>query len=179
MHRQHSLQPFSRHYSHTTNPFLDLLDIDDSFSTPSSQSNGIKDDGSLFPPPACFTPSTSKPTECTLPSNTLPTTIKIREPHLNPMISLLQSYKIVRSKNLLYSLSFITVHDYLFLLRGVSKILAEPSIGRNCMFYLAAAVSDFFIPHQKMVSCRNALTRKLLNTVIYSRFTKFRVARAR
>ena len=25
MHRQHSLQPFTRHFSHTTNPFLDLL----------------------------------------------------------------------------------------------------------------------------------------------------------
>jgi phosphopantothenate-cysteine ligase len=29
MHRQFSLQPFSRHYSHSTNPFLDLLEIDE------------------------------------------------------------------------------------------------------------------------------------------------------
>ena len=28
MHRQFSLQPFSRHYSHSTHPFLDFLDID-------------------------------------------------------------------------------------------------------------------------------------------------------
>src|ERR1700691_1660611 len=28
MHRQFSLQPFSRHYSHSTNPFLDFLEID-------------------------------------------------------------------------------------------------------------------------------------------------------
>ncbi|PPQ79336.1 hypothetical protein CVT25_002565 [Psilocybe cyanescens] len=32
MHRQFNLQPFSRHYSCSTNPFLDLLDIDSSES---------------------------------------------------------------------------------------------------------------------------------------------------
>ena len=45
-------------------------------------------------------------------------------------------------------LTFVTLSDYLFLLREVSHILAE--LKSQAMFYLAAAVSDFFIPTENM-----------------------------
>ena len=42
MHRQFSLQPFSRHYSHSTHPFLDFLDIDESeVLTPADEEHHI------------------------------------------------------------------------------------------------------------------------------------------
>jgi len=47
------------------------------------------------------------------------------------------------------TLNFVTVNDYLWLLRAVSQELSV--LGKDAMYYLAAAVSDFFLPRQKMV----------------------------
>ena len=47
------------------------------------------------------------------------------------------------------TLNFVTVNDYLWLLRAVSQELSV--FGKDAMYYLAAAVSDFFLPRQKMV----------------------------
>lgn len=46
------------------------------------------------------------------------------------------------------TLDFVTVHDYLFLLREAAQIISKMDV--NAMYYLAAAVSDFFIPQDKM-----------------------------
>lgn len=46
-------------------------------------------------------------------------------------------------------IEFSTLSDYLFLLRGVAESLAPH--GPTVMLYLAAAVSDFYIPPQDMV----------------------------
>lgn len=46
-------------------------------------------------------------------------------------------------------LDFVTLPDYLFKLQAGTKILAR--LQNRAMYYLAAAVSDFFIPSQKMV----------------------------
>ncbi|KZP08194.1 putative phosphopantothenoylcysteine synthetase [Athelia psychrophila] len=51
------------------------------------------------------------------------------------------------SEGLLHMRTFVTVDDYLYLLRGVSKEMGV--LGRNGMLYLAAAVSDFFVPRNK------------------------------
>ena len=72
------------------------------------------------------------------------------------MMSILESYKLVQSLQLLHSIPFVTVFEYLFLLRGVAKIMngshSDPQgVGRRGLYYLAAAVSDFFVPQQKMV----------------------------
>ncbi|KAJ2799579.1 Phosphopantothenate--cysteine ligase cab2 [Coemansia furcata] len=48
----------------------------------------------------------------------------------------------------LLMVNFTTLSDYLFLLREVSLLVA--SLGPRVMFYLAAAVSDFFIPSHSM-----------------------------
>jgi len=114
MHRQYSLQPFSRHYSHSLNPFLDFLDI-------------------TLPTEGC---------------NTQPSEVHVNESTLPHLIPILSTYKEVHRMGTLHSLTFVTVDDYLFLLRAISKELAE--LGGNVIYYLAAAVSDFFLPTQKM-----------------------------
>ena len=116
MHRQFSLQPFSRHYSHSTHPFLDFLEIDES-----SQSST----------------SGSSPRITVRPSE---------EPQL---LEVLSTYKAVQRAGSLLTLNFVTVNDYLWQLRAVSQELSV--LGRSCLYYLAAAVSDFFLPRQKMV----------------------------
>lgn len=54
----------------------------------------------------------------------------------------------VRSGQLL-NIRFVTVKDYLFLLRDIATQVTKTQ--PKAMLYLAAAVSDFFIPDQKMV----------------------------
>ncbi|KAH9478341.1 Phosphopantothenate--cysteine ligase CAB2 [Psilocybe cubensis] len=114
MHRQFSLQPFSRHYSHSTNPFLDFLDID------SPESPGAT-------PRISVTPNKRE-----------------------DLLQVLTMYKDVHARGTLHTLTFVTVDDYLWLLRAVSKEMSV--LKRKAMFYLAAAVSDFFLPRQKMAS---------------------------
>lgn len=113
MHRQFSLQPFSRHYSHSTNPFLDFLDIE-----PTS-------DGSSTP------------------------IISVTPSKRADLLEVLTMYKDVHKEGTLHTLTFVTVDDYLWLLRAVSQELSV--LRRKAMFYLAAAVSDFFLPRQRMV----------------------------
>ncbi|KAJ1678443.1 Phosphopantothenate--cysteine ligase cab2, partial [Spiromyces aspiralis] len=48
----------------------------------------------------------------------------------------------------LLMVTFVSLSNYLFLLREVSHALA--AVGHRAMFYLAAAVSDFFIPSENM-----------------------------
>ena len=115
MHRQFSLQPFSRHYSHSTNPFLDFLEIE---------------------------PATSKD-----PNPQISVTPETRQ----DLLEVLTAYKSVQASGTLHTLTFVTVNDYLWLLRAVSQELSI-LLKRKAMFYLAAAVSDFFLPKQKMVS---------------------------
>ncbi|KAF7326035.1 Phosphopantothenate--cysteine ligase CAB2 [Mycena kentingensis (nom. inval.)] len=107
MHRQFSLQPFSRHYSHSTNPFLDFLTIE-------NDTTCITDD-------------------------------KRADEHL---LSVLRAYKSVQQAGTLHTMTFVTVNDYLWLLRAVSQEMSV--LRRRTMYYLAAAVSDFFLPTQKM-----------------------------
>ena len=114
MHRQFSLQPFSRHYSHSTNPFLDLLEVDE------------PPEGSTAVPSISVTPS--------------------KRDHL---LEVLKTYKPVQKAGTMLTLNFVTVNDYLWLLRAVSQELSV--FGKDAMYYLAAAVSDFFLPRQKMV----------------------------
>lgn len=116
LHRQFSLQPFSRHYSHTTNPFLDFLELHP--STNGGQPN--------------ITVAPSKRAE---------------------LAGVLAAYQEVHRARTLHTLTFVTVNDYLYLLRGISGAMS--SIGRKGMYYLAAAVSDFFVPRKRLVRISN------------------------
>ena len=114
MHRQFSLQPFSRHYSHSTNPFLDFLEIEHASSDHSNPR------------------------------------ISVAPEKRHDLLEVLTAYKSVQTSRTLHTLTFVTVNDYLWLLRAVSQELSM-LLKRKAMFYLAAAVSDFFLPSQKMV----------------------------
>lgn len=136
MHRQHSLSPFTRHYSHTTNPFLDLLE------DPSGSGGGGSADGSGNI--STSGGATSDGDICVQSSST---------EQLRPVLKnyLLHSRSEEQGgKGTLLRLPFVTVNDYLFLLREMSRVM-EP-LGRQGMYYLAAAVSDFFVPNQRTVS---------------------------
>lgn len=117
MHRQFSLQPFSRNYSHSTHPFLDFLEIED--------------------------PPLSDPQERGSQSQ-----ITVKQSERAALLSVLRTYKAVQAEGTMLILTFVTVNDYLFLLREVSQAMG--SLGPHAMYYLAAAVSDFFLPRQRM-----------------------------
>ncbi|KAI9599188.1 DNA/pantothenate metabolism flavoprotein [Syncephalis fuscata] len=106
MHRQFSLQPYSRHYSHTTNCFLDHMTLD---------KNGKIEVGDQF---------------------------------RQRMTEVLAKYQKAKQDGTLIMIDFVTVTDYLFLLRSCSRIMCV--LKEKALFYLAAAVSDFFIPAKKM-----------------------------
>ncbi|KAI1502043.1 DNA/pantothenate metabolism flavoprotein [Biscogniauxia marginata] len=106
LHRQFSLLPYSRHYSHSTDCFLDFL-----HEGP---------DGSAVANPA----------------------------HQDKMVSVLRKYNAAKRQNLLLMLPFITITDYLHELRAVAQLMRP--LGPNGLLYLAAAVSDFFVPPERM-----------------------------
>jgi phosphopantothenate---cysteine ligase (ATP) len=112
MHRQHSLQPYTRHYSHTTNPFLDLLQED--------------------------------------PQSYSPAGVSVEESQAYHLLPVLRAYNHARTGGTLLQLPFTTVTEYLFMLREMA--IAMKPLGRGGLYYLAAAVSDFFIPETRTVS---------------------------
>jgi phosphopantothenate-cysteine ligase len=131
MHRQFSLQPFSRHYSHSTNPFLNFLEID--AALPSSSTIDSAFPYSNDPPPVTSTPQ-----------------ITVTTAERAKLFSVLRAYKAVHTQGTLHMVSFVSVNEYLWLLRAVSREMSV--LGRKAMYYLAAAVSDFFLPQQRLVS---------------------------
>lgn len=125
LHRLHSLRPFSRHYSHSLNPFLDLLDI------------------SPRPPKAGESSSSSSSTS---------STIRVAEQHVARLLPVLQAYNKAQEEGTLLQVDFQTVNEYLWLLRETTRAMTP--LGRRSLFYLAAAVSDFFLPEEKTVRAR-------------------------
>lgn len=63
------------------------------------------------------------------------------------LIETVKNYKNTCSR--LLKVDFTTLTDYLFLLKLITQLMSV--LGSNGMYYLAAAVSDFFIPNDKMV----------------------------
>ncbi|KAI5860663.1 DFP-domain-containing protein [Durotheca rogersii] len=106
LHRQFSLLPYSRHYSHSTDCFLDFL-----HENP---------DGSVVANPS----------------------------HQDKMLRVLREYNAAKRQNLLLMLPFVTITDYLHELRAVAQLMRP--LGPNGLLYLAAAVSDFFVPADRM-----------------------------
>ncbi|KAM0154691.1 hypothetical protein ACHAPG_006381 [Botrytis cinerea] len=107
LHRQFSLQPYSRHYSHATDCFLDFL-----HEGP---------DGSVV----------------------------ANDEYREKMLKVLRQYNAAKSKNLLLTLPFTTITDYMFILRAIAQLMRP--LGPRGLLYLAAAVSDFFVPPERMV----------------------------
>ncbi|KAK7204375.1 putative phosphopantothenoylcysteine synthetase [Myxozyma melibiosi] len=105
LHRQFSLLPYSRHYSHSTNCFLDFME---------------ENDGQVV----------------------------VSQQYQQQMRTVLRKYRAAKDRNQLLLLPFTTINQYLHTLRTVSVILQ--SAGPRALFYLAAAVSDFFIPPSRI-----------------------------
>jgi phosphopantothenate-cysteine ligase len=106
LHRQFSLLPYSRHYSHNTRSFLDFM----------RDENGR---------------------------------VVVDEQHQANMLDVLRQYTQVKRDGRLLILSFVTITEYLWDLREVARLMRP--LGPRAMFYLAAAVSDFFVPRDRMV----------------------------
>ncbi|KAF5112110.1 hypothetical protein DV452_004174 [Geotrichum candidum] len=106
LHRQFSLLPYSRHYSHNTNCFLDYLDKSDAG------------------------------------------TVVISKQYQQEMKVVLNKYQKAQDDNLMLFVPFTTVNQYLFTLRLISLELKP--VHSTCLFFLAAAVSDFFLPTSKV-----------------------------
>ncbi|KAK1656078.1 DNA/pantothenate metabolism flavoprotein [Colletotrichum phormii] len=106
LHRQFSLQPYSRHYSHATDCFLDFL--------------AEGEDG----------------------------TVVANAAHQERMRAVLRKYTAAKRGNMLLMLPFTTITDYLFELRAIAGLLRP--LGPSALLYLAAAVSDFFLPQDRM-----------------------------
>ncbi|KAG9352941.1 hypothetical protein JZ751_017517 [Albula glossodonta] len=62
--------------------------------------------------------------------------------------AVLKRYRAVKEAGLLLPVEFSTLSEYLHLLKAAAQALS--SIGPKAMFYLAAAVSDFYIPASEM-----------------------------
>jgi phosphopantothenate---cysteine ligase (ATP) len=114
-HRKFSLQPYSRHYSHSTNCFLDFLMEDGADDSSDATRNGI---------------------------------IKVRDEYQSSIRTVLRKWSAVKRENRLLMLPFVTVSEYLWTLRELSSLLKP--VGSGALLYLAAAVSDFFIPNGRL-----------------------------
>ncbi|KAB5562789.1 DNA/pantothenate metabolism flavo protein [Coniochaeta sp. 2T2.1] len=109
LHRQFSLLPYSRHYSHATDCFLDFL---------------------------CESPTGSGE-------------VVVNPQYRDKMARVLRKYNEAKSSNSLLMLPFVTITDYLFELRAIAQLMRP--LGPSGLLYLAAAVSDFFLPPDRMV----------------------------
>ncbi|KAG8434296.1 hypothetical protein GDO86_012611 [Hymenochirus boettgeri] len=64
------------------------------------------------------------------------------------IVGILQEYRAMKESGRLLPVEFNTLSDYLHLLQAAAQALSP--LGSNAMFYLAAAVSDFYIPASEM-----------------------------
>jgi phosphopantothenate-cysteine ligase len=119
LHRQFSLLPYSRHFSHSTNCFLDFMD-----EGPSSPPTPDEKDGNDHGP------------------------IVVHSQYQDEMRQVLRQYRYAKRNNLLLLLPFTTVTEYLYELRALATLMRP--LGPSALFYLAAAVSDFFVPRDRM-----------------------------
>lgn len=69
---------------------------------------------------------------------------------VNSILPILTRYKSTKEAGDLLCISFTSLTEYLWLLRAACECLA--SFGSRAVLYLAAAVSDFYIPSNEMVS---------------------------
>ncbi|KAF2275017.1 phosphopantothenate-cysteine ligase-like protein [Westerdykella ornata] len=69
--------------------------------------------------------------------------------HQEEMLHVFRQYAQAKQDGKLLILSFVTISEYLWNLREVAQLMRP--LGSNALFYLAAAVSDFFVPYDRMV----------------------------
>ena len=82
--------------------------------------------------------------------------VSVKDDHTAHLLTTVQTYQQVSREGRLLQIDFTSLVDYLHLLRACSLIIAKA--GKKAMLYLAAAVSDFYIPRDKMVMIAKDLT---------------------
>ncbi|KAG6020102.1 hypothetical protein E4U41_002972 [Claviceps citrina] len=153
LHRQFSLLPYSRHFSHSRDCFLDFL------------TEG---------PPAAAGAAAGAADGCGGASSCAssggggggggggdgggdgtgagPGRIQWRDEDDDDAASkvrhVLRKYRRAKDANMLLMIPFVTIGDYLHELRALSRLMGP--LGRRGLLYLAAAVSDFFVPPERM-----------------------------
>ncbi|ODV60058.1 phosphopantothenate--cysteine ligase CAB2 [Ascoidea rubescens DSM 1968] len=80
--------------------------------------------------------------------NSIDNKIEINDDHNDKMYKILLDYQKIKDSNSLLIIPFTTVNQYLFTLKSISTTLN--TYGSKSLIYLAAAVSDFFIPVSKL-----------------------------
>ena len=116
LHRRFSQLPFSRHYSHSTNCFLDFMTMEEGTGADGAGGSGR---------------------------------VVVQDEHQQEMRTVLGRYAEAKRENMLLLLPFTTITEYLWELREIAKLMRP--LGPRGLFYLAAAVSDFFVPADRMV----------------------------
>lgn len=74
--------------------------------------------------------------------------ISVRGDSVDVLLPMLQRYKAAQESNRLLYINFTSVSDYLWLLRAACECLAP--FEKRSLLYLAAAVSDFYVPEEDM-----------------------------
>lgn len=74
----------------------------------------------------------------------------VKPSEVSSFLPILEKYRSVQESQSLLQIGFTTLSDYLWMLRTACEFLAE--LDSHAMLYLAAAVSDFYVPAQQMVS---------------------------
>lgn len=83
---------------------------------------------------------------------------------------ILANYKAAQEAGRILYVTFTTVSDYFWLLRAACECLA--AFGTRALLYLAAAVSDFYVPSNEMVAGITILL--FVNTIYFcSLLTKY------
>ena len=72
----------------------------------------------------------------------------MKSDHSEKILQLLQNYDMVKHDKRLLMVSFTSLSDYMWYLRSICQRLG--GMGSRVMLYLAAAVSDFYIPSSEM-----------------------------
>ena len=74
--------------------------------------------------------------------------LQVKSEHVSKVMTTWQDYQKVKMNNRLLEVGFTTLTDYLWYLKIVCQTLKP--LGARALLYLAAAVSDFYIPRQDM-----------------------------
>ncbi|KAJ3348063.1 hypothetical protein GGF32_006403 [Allomyces javanicus] len=107
LHRQYSLRPFSRHYTHTKDSIFGVLE-----ATADGQ-------------------------------------VQVNAEHAAFAHAVLTKHHAAMARKALLQIEFTTVVEYLYLLQAIATRMAA-SLGANAIYYLAAAVSDFYLPRARL-----------------------------
>lgn len=74
----------------------------------------------------------------------------VKPDSVDVLAPVLLNYKAAQETGRILYVNFTTVADYFWLLRAACECLA--TLGPKAMLYLAAAVSDFYVPSNEMVN---------------------------